>query len=321
MAKTEQKSDRLDLAARAGWLYYVAGNRQEDIAQKLNVSRPTAQRLVSLAIEEKLVKIRIDHPIADCLEYSRILKEKYELDYCEIVPTDLEAPELLRGVAIVGAAEMQKTLELSKPQLIALGTGRTLRACIEQVPRMDCPHHHIVSMVGNTTLDGSATSYNTVVRLAARVSARHNPLPLTVYVRNPEDRAVLHAMEPVENTLALCAEADITFVGIGDIDAEAPVVMDNLLSRNEVRSLLRAGAVGEIIGWVYDLEGNLISGLSNDRITSAPLIRNSNKPVIGIAVGEKKVSAIRGALHGKIINGLITDERTAELLLEPNGTD
>ena len=38
---------RLDLAARAGWLYYVAGHRQEKIAEQLGVSRQTAQRLVA----------------------------------------------------------------------------------------------------------------------------------------------------------------------------------------------------------------------------------------------------------------------------------
>ena len=38
------ESARLDDAARAGWLYYVAGNTQDEIARKLGVSRQTAQR-------------------------------------------------------------------------------------------------------------------------------------------------------------------------------------------------------------------------------------------------------------------------------------
>ena len=45
---------RLDDAARAGWLYYVAGNTQDEIAQKLGVSRQTAQRLVAMSVSEKL---------------------------------------------------------------------------------------------------------------------------------------------------------------------------------------------------------------------------------------------------------------------------
>ena len=45
---------RLDDAARAGWLYYVAGNTQDEIAAKLGVSRQTAQRLVAMAVSERL---------------------------------------------------------------------------------------------------------------------------------------------------------------------------------------------------------------------------------------------------------------------------
>ncbi|RUU08370.1 sugar-binding transcriptional regulator, partial [Mesorhizobium sp. M7A.T.Ca.TU.009.01.3.2] len=47
-------SNRLDDAARAGWLYYVAGNTQDQIASTLGISRQTAQRLVSLAVSEGL---------------------------------------------------------------------------------------------------------------------------------------------------------------------------------------------------------------------------------------------------------------------------
>ena len=62
--KNEPDGERLDDAARAGWLYYVAGNTQDEVAQKLGVSRQTAQRLVSMAVSERLIKVRLDHPIA-----------------------------------------------------------------------------------------------------------------------------------------------------------------------------------------------------------------------------------------------------------------
>ena len=68
------ESARLDEAARAGWLYYVAGNTQDEIARKLGISRQAAQRLVSLAISERLIKVRLDHPIARCMELAAALK-------------------------------------------------------------------------------------------------------------------------------------------------------------------------------------------------------------------------------------------------------
>ena len=89
MAKTpESESTRLDDAARAGWLYYVAGNTQDEIARKLGISRQTAQRLVSLTMTERLIKVRLDHPIARCMELSSLLRQRYDLHYCEVSPTD-----------------------------------------------------------------------------------------------------------------------------------------------------------------------------------------------------------------------------------------
>ena len=94
--------NRLDDAARAGWLYYVAGNTQDEIAQKLGVSRQSAQRLVSLAVSEKLIKFRLDHPIARCMELSGQLSQRFDLQSCEIVPTVSDALE--QGAPIEGLA-------------------------------------------------------------------------------------------------------------------------------------------------------------------------------------------------------------------------
>ena len=314
MARTNG-GNRLDDAARAGWLYYVAGNTQDEIAQKLGVSRQSAQRLVSLAVSEKLIKFRLDHPIAHCMELAKRLSERFDLQSCEIVPTDPGAPESIAGVAIAGAAEMQKRLDTKASRVVAVGTGRVLRACVEQLPPMDCPQHHLVSLVGNTMPDGSATAYNVVVRMAERVGGRHNPMPLPVLVRKPAELPILHSQEPVAKTLGLCADADATFVGIGHIDGSAPLTVDGFITHEESRALIRVGAVGEIVGWVFDSGGTPIEGLTNDRVSSAPLVPANPRPVIGLAVGDVKVAAILGAMRGRLINALVTDEATAEAIL------
>ena len=90
--KIPAEASRLDDAARAGWLYYVAGNTQDEIARKLGVSRQSAQRLVSLAVSERLIKVRLDHPIANCMELSTRLTERFGLQSCEVVPSDPDAP-------------------------------------------------------------------------------------------------------------------------------------------------------------------------------------------------------------------------------------
>lgn len=313
--KSDHESSRLDEAARAGWLYYVAGNTQDEIARKLGVSRQSAQRLVSLAVSERLIKVRVDHPIARCMELGKKLTERFDLKACEVVPSDPEAPASTVGIAQAGAAEMERHLKSNHPKIIAIGTGRALRACVEQLPAMDCPQHRIVSLLGNMMSDGSATAYNVIIRMADRVNARHFPMPLPVFATTPEERTLLHAQEPVHNILELARQADVTFVGIGQMNESAQLVVDGFVTRDEAVSLNRLGAIGEITSWVYDKDGHLIDGLINDRVASAPLYPDQDHPVFGIAVGEAKVEAIRGALRGHLVNALITNEATAELLL------
>ncbi len=96
MARTpDSEASRLDDAARAGWLYYIGGNTQDEVAAKLGVSRQTAQRLVSLAVSAKLIKVRLDHPIAHCLDLSERLTERFGLRFCEIVPADPTSPSTI----------------------------------------------------------------------------------------------------------------------------------------------------------------------------------------------------------------------------------
>lgn len=309
------EATRLDDAARAGWLYYVAGNTQDEIARKLGVSRQTAQRLVAMAVGEKLIKVRVDHPIARCMDLSHALIERFGLRSCEVVPSDPEAPDLLTGVAIAAAGELEKVLKAPEQKIISLGTGRALKATVEQLPRMTCPQHIVVSRLGNMMQDGSATAYNATIQLAERIGAPHYPYPLPVLARNAAELAVMQTQEAVRNTIRLCKQADLSLVGIGQMDCRAPMYIDGFASATEMDRLIAAGAVGEITSWVYDRHGRVIDCYFNARVASAPLPHASERRVVGVASGEAKLPAIRAALTGQLVNGLITSEATAEKIL------
>jgi DNA-binding transcriptional regulator LsrR (DeoR family) len=314
--KTEAEASRLDEAARAGWLYYIAGNTQDEIAEKLGVSRQTAQRLVSLAVSEKLIKVRLDHPIAHCLDLSTRLREKYGLRFCEVVPADPTSPSSTLGVAEAAAGELERHLSSDHPIIVALGTGRTLKAVVTHLPPMDCPQHKIVSLVGNIAPDGSASFYDIIMRIADTVRAPHYPMPIPVIASTIHEKELFLAQKPVRNVVDLAQQADLTLVGIGQLGDQGPLLQDGFINRDEMRGLVKAGAVGEIVGWAFDADGALIQGLTNDRVASVRPQQPAERFVLGVAMGEAKRSAIRGALHGRLINGLITNEATAELLLK-----
>jgi DNA-binding transcriptional regulator LsrR (DeoR family) len=316
MAKKFEGDDaRLDDAARAGWLYYVAGNTQDEIARKLGISRQSAQRLVSLAISERLIKVRLDHPIAQCLELAAALKSRFDLRFCEVSPTDRASASTTLGIAQVAAAELERWLRRSEPTIIGIGTGRTMRGVADQLPTMECPQHKLVALVGTTKTDGSASFYDVVIRVSDTVRAPHYPMPLPVIARSVAERELLTGLASVRSVLALIERADVSFVGVGAIQESAAIVLDGIISREEAEALRAEGAVGEITGWAFDSRGRILDADYNARVASAPLRPATNRLIIGVAMGASRRAAIRGALVGKLISGLVTDEATAEHLL------
>jgi DNA-binding transcriptional regulator LsrR (DeoR family) len=314
--KTDAEDGRLDEAARAGWLYYVAGNTQDEIARKLGISRQSAQRLVSLAISERLIKVRLDHPIAKCLELGAALKIRYDLRFCEVAPTDPSSTSSTLGIAQLAAAELERWLRNREPAIIGIGTGRTMRAVADQLPAMECPQHTFVALVGTTKIDGSASFYDVIIRVSDTVRAPHYPMPLPVIARSVEERQLLTGLASVRNVLALIERADVSFVGVGAVSDNSAIVQDGIVMAKEAEALRQAGAVGEITGWAFDSQGRLVEGSFNDRVASAPLRRPATRLMIGVAMGASRRAALRGALVGKLISGLVTDEATAEHLLQ-----
>jgi DNA-binding transcriptional regulator LsrR (DeoR family) len=95
---------------------------------------------------------------------------------------------------------------------------------------------------------------------------------------------------------ALSCQTDVTFVGIGEIGPGCPLQRDGFVDRKEVDELSRAGVVGEIMGWTFGEAGEEIRTWPYERVTSIPLLRPPERPVIAVAGGEaQSQGSSRGA--------------------------
>ncbi len=311
----ERRDRKLDQAAHAAWLYYIAENTQEEIAAKLNVSRQAAQRLVALAVSEKLIKFRLDYPLSECIALAESLRDRFGLSLCEVVPNSLGSGETFNGISVCAATHLEAYLVAKTPTILAFSTGRTLRTTIEQIPSMHQPQHKIVSILGNMSQDGRAGRHEIVVRLSEQVDAQAYLVPMPVVAKSAEERNLLQKQRSFVTVKALSAQAKATFVGISPISWNAPLHQHGFIDDEELAELIELKAVGEIAGWAYDQQGVLIQGGTNSRVTSIPLEQPPLRLTIGVAGGTKKAEAILAALHGKLINGLITDEPAAQAIL------
>lgn len=307
---------KLDDAARAAWLSYVADKKQDEIAQIMGISRQSAQRLLSQAHAAGLVKVRIDHPIARCMELTGLLEDTFGLKTCEVVPSLSSTAESGAAVAAATSDMIEDWLTRPEPLVVGLGTGRILRAAIELLPHVDCTQHRIVSLTGNIAPDGSTAHYNVLFTITDKVTATTYPMPMPVISASPQERAALLGQKTLETARGLAAQTDVRFVGVGPITDPAPLALDGFISPEDQARLLAKGAVGELIGWVFDANGALIEDEVNDRVSSAQVLPDPDNPTIACAHGPDKVAAIRAALRGHLVNGLITDEETAIALTE-----
>ncbi len=310
----EEKSD---LAARAAWLYYVAGNTQHEIARKLKISRPAAQRLVALALENGLVKVRVHHPVANCLELAARLCERFDLTTCEVVPANGDdADGTLRKIAVAGAQLMENHLAAVEPRVMALSSGRTIKVAVEEMSEMPRPQHRLLSLVGAFAPDGSANRYDVTLRAAEKTGGKYFLLPAPMFADSPEEKRQWchHRLYRVVEDLS--SQADVAFVGVGEIGPGCPIQRDGFVTKREVVELQGLGAVGEVLGWAFDARGQLLKGPTNARVTSVPLRSPPVRPVIALAAGPRKFRAVQGALRGRWINGLVTDEGCARRLLD-----
>lgn len=308
---------RRDLAIRAAWLYYVAGNTQDQLASKLNVSRQMAQRLVAAAVAEGLITFRIDHPLRACAELEEALRTRFHLHYAEVVPGDADLDGVV-GLGAAAARQLEAHLSAKTPTVLAFGTGRTLRSAVGQVEPMERPQHKIVSLVGTTTRDGRATAFEVVMRLAERIGAACYPVPTTVVTDTVEERALHESQRPWQLIRTLADSASMAMFGIGTLDrSDAALLRDGLITEAEHDELISLGAVGDITGWAFDARGQLIEGGTNARLTAIPHRLPLERLTIGVAGGQSKVGAIAAALHGRLVSGLITDEAAAQAILAP----
>ncbi len=302
---------------RAAWLYHVAGNTQHEIARKLQISRPTAQRLVAFALERGLIKVRVNHKVASCLELAIALRQRYNLAVCDVVPVNADHPDqVLRKIAVAAAQVMESYLNEIQPKIIALGSGQTIKAVVGELNMLTRPQHRLLSLVGTIARDGSSNPYDAALQAAEKIGAKCFLIPAPLLADSPEERKQWCHHRLYRIVEELSNQVDVAFVGIGNMGLGCPMHRDGFLTREEVMELVKAGAVGDHLGWAFNEAGELVRAPTQQRVTSIQLRRPPKKPVIAFAGGENKIRAVLGALRGQWINGLVTDETCARMILE-----
>ena len=111
----------------------------------------------------------------------------------------------------------------------------------------------------------------------------------------------------------LAKKSQLAVVSIGAVSTDSVLTRRGAYSKADYDEITALGAVGDIAGRCFNIEGDQVSEQVNERTIAITIDDIKAKPVrIGIGVGRKQARAIIGALRGKIINRIFTDEVTAK---------
>jgi len=300
---------RRDLLIRVAKLYYYEGLSQGEIAGKIGVSRSNVSKMLQACKDRQIVEIRIDETSSTGLYLESELGRRLGLAPVTVVHSFADPEETKQHLGRAAARCLEGRLE--DGLCLGISWGSSLYRLVEAFSPPRLYRVDVVQLMGglgarDLSMDGTNLAY----RLCGKLNGQCHIVPAPLVVRRKSVRDSLLSEPDIRRTLQLAPKADLAFVGIGSSYPGAnALVRSGYLSRKESDQLLRAGVVGNVLGRQIDVHGNLCLVELNGRIVGLDPAELRKIPVVvGVAAGAPKAEAILGAIRGKYINALVTDE-------------
>ncbi len=296
-----------ELLTVVAWMYYVEGKNQREISEILGISRVKVSRLLSKARESGIVKITITRQLPEIYKIAVELKKRYGLSYIVISPSTKELPDF-------GANFIINFITNHRPCRFGMGWSRTLSMMVPYLldkkgkikPCVECSVHDLAG-----SYVGHRNPYSISWIVADLFEARYFPLPIPVFVDNPEilrDKSISQSLKAAEGV-------DIALVGMGTVDENSTLLKLHLVREDMIDFLRENGAIGEILMRFFDENGSPLKTPFDDRVASISWKDIEKIPIVVMAYGDAKIKPLKAALRGNWLNGIITDLETARSLL------
>lgn len=299
---------------KAARYYYIDHLSQQEIAEKMNISRPQISRMLKKAQETGLVEIQVNFP--DFLSSEQIsarIEQYFHEQHIILTPSSQDTKkndELLYSNAV-----SYLEYALADSTNVGIGWGQTL---YNISLRLSAHHDHkkrcFIAVSGTSGTSNPYFQTNNIVdRFAERYQADvfYNNFSSLI---NPKNFSTVEAkkFQMLQNKWR---GLDTLVIGLGSTEKAKMHYMEEFFDL-EFFDYVNKSMVGEILGIFFsehDIhhfdDSRLISSLSLEHVLS---IRNT----ICIAHGESKVLPLIIALKRGFITTLITDYNTGKLLLE-----
>ena len=303
--KTENKKEFL---ARVARLYYTLDMSQKEIATQLGIGRSSVGRFLNEAKEAGIVQIQIasesDTSRRHDLELQ--LTEKYSLRESFVVS---RTPGNSFETIVMGYIDSILPFQ----GCIGLGGGRTLYELGQYIHLCDKrPNLRIVQLSGNA---GKVPSTSVIQSWAQAIDATPVFIHAPALVQDKAARKTLMETDQFKESYREIKKIELSITCLGATDVTAAILYAELLP-GLTSEILSKNCAGDISFHFYNSKGEFALQQISELILGASTTDYLAIPVrVGIVYGPNKIEAIKGALNGRLINILITDEETAQSVL------
>lgn len=300
-----------DLKTRVSWLYYMEGKTQDEIAQIVGSNRSKVLRILAQARSDGTVQIRVTTRLSRCVELESELKSKYGFDTVIVVPSPQEPSDL---PDILGAELGAYLSERIGPDMsVGLGWGRTLTSGVPAIEQRQPSGISVISLLGGLTKVNRVNPSDFAWRVADRLAAECYMVAAPVFAPDAASREALMNHHGIAEVIDRARRLDLAVVSVGDLSPESIFTRYGLLTHDEIISLERAGAIGDVLCRFIDAEGRVIDHPVNDRVLAVhPNDLSGAREVILASGGWSKLTAIRASIKLLKPRVLITDSIVAE---------
>jgi deoxyribonucleoside regulator len=310
--------DERRLMLQAARLYYEEDRTQDEIARHLATSRPKVSRLLSQARHEGIVQIKIVDPAQTHSALAEQLVTAFGLVEAIVVAGEDDTRAAVRRRLGRATAEyLERTLQ--NGDAIGIGWGRTLHEVVTALEPKRPARITVVPLLGGL---GQITPDFQMHEIARALATAFGGTWLNLYapamVESDEIARSLLRTADFQQIAGLWKQINLAVVGIGNADfgAEMQALLVNYLDADTQARLQAQRAAGDICVRFFDLDGqpcpDAVRGVVGIELAQLQQVHR----VIGVAGGASKAEAILGALRGRYVHVLVTDEAAARRVLE-----
>ena len=308
----QSEADRL--RARAIWLYHVEGCTQNDIATQLGINRVMVVRLLADARRRNEVRISISAPLTELLLLEREMETRFGINRVIVAPFD--DPDADPVKVIAAAAGNFISGEMKAGMTVGVGWGRTLFNTLPFITGATLEDFRVVSLLGGIAAARRFNPAEFAWQFAELFQGEGFLIPAPAVVDSPETKYALLERCGLSAIFEMADNLDVALLSCGGISSLTTSYRTGYLSEADRRSLIEAGAIGDVLYNFIDEHGDLVAHEVNNRVISVNLARLRRTPErVLISGGKDKLVALRAAIRTVAPTTLILDEQTALALL------